>query len=203
MRMIGLTGGSGSGKSCVADELRRRSFPVFDADAEYHLLIAHDSPCVRALTEAFGTTILNHDGGIDTKKLAKIVFAEDSGRDDRIALLNRLTLHHVAERVHDFRDTCKREGAPLIFLDAPTLIESGLHRECDAVVFVTASKERRLARIMARDGIDVTAAKKRLDAQKGDDFYLAHAHYTIENNGDLDRLMSEVDKLCTELSKNA
>lgn len=199
MQLIGLTGSSGSGKSYVSDELRRRHFPTFDADHEYHLLIEKDSPCTRDLAREFGNEILLENGGIDRKKLADIVFAPTSQREENIASLNRITHHYVTDRVHAWLDDCRRAGASLAFLDAPTLIESGLDRECDAIIAVTAPKELRKERIVERDNLDLSAAEMRLNAQPSDDFYTKCADFIIHNEGELSALVTQVDQICRVL----
>ena len=199
MLLIGLTGGSGSGKSCVADELRRRHFKTFDADLEYHMLIEKDSPCTQALSKEFGQDILLKNGGIDRKKLADIVFASTPEREERISLLNRITHRYVIERVHAWVAACRAEGALLAILDAPTLIESGLDRECDAVIAVTAPMDLRKERIIKRDQIDAYAAQKRLDAQPEESFYTKRADFVIVNRGDQSSLITQVDQICRVL----
>ena len=199
MQLIGLTGGSGSGKSSVSDELRRRHFPTFDADAEYHKLIECDSPCARELAREFGNEILLENGGVDRKTLAGIVFSQGNDRDARIEALNRITHRYVKERVHLWVDACRKNGASLAFLDAPTLIESGLDRECDAVIAVIASKEVRKARIIARDRMEHSAAERRLDAQPHDEFYLERADFVIHNEGNMSALVTQVDQICRVL----
>lgn len=202
MQLIGLTGGSGSGKSCVSDELRRRHFPTFDADFEYHKLIEKDSPCARDLAKEFGKEILLENGGIDRKKLADIVFSVSDKREERIAALNRITHRYVKEQVHLWVESCRREGALLAILDAPTLIESGLDRECDAIIAVTAPKELRKERIIARDHLDSFAAQRRLDAQPNDEFYAKRADFVIFNEGDRTALITQVDQICRVLLRN-
>ncbi len=199
MQIIGLTGNSGSGKSYVSDELRRRHFPTFNADLEYHKLIEKDGPCARELAAEFGRDILLDCGGIDRKKLADIVFAPTADRESRIASLNAITHRYVKERVHEWLEECRLAGALLAVLDAPTLIESGLDRECDAVIVVTAPKEIRQERIIERDHLDLCAAQRRLDAQPSDDFYTERADFVIRNESDRTALITQVDQICRVL----
>ena len=199
MQLIGLTGSSGSGKSCVSDELRRRHFPTFDADFEYHKLIEKDGPCARDLAQEFGSDILLKDGGINRKMLADIVFAPTNNRDERIAALNRITHHYVSDRMHEWLFACQKSGARLAILDAPTLIESGLDRECDAIIVVTAPKKLRKERIVERDHLDFASAQRRLDAQPKEEFYTERADFVIHNDGDRTALITQVDQICRVL----
>lgn len=197
MLLIGLTGASGSGKSLVARELKRRGLTVFDADAIYHSLIAADTPCSRGLAKEFGEDILLSNGGIDRKRLAYIVFASAEDREARIERLNALTHHYVLEDVR-LKLSLLRD-VPAVVLDAPTLIESGFHTSCDVVIAVTASEDVRLARIMERDAIDRSAAQRRLEAQRPAAFYEAHADFVLQNDGTEEELLCRVESVWNQL----
>lgn len=198
MFLIGLTGNSGSGKSRVAAEFVRLGLPLLDADAIYHALIAEESPCTRDLVAHFGKDILLENGGIDRKKLADIVFCEDNKRQERIDTLNTLTHHYVLEAVSK-RTEAMGANVPAVIFDAPTLIEAGFHRHCRFVIVVTAPRNVRLLRIIERDGLDESAAMRRLDAQQKDDYYIRHADFVIVNDSTDEALACQVQNIWKQI----
>lgn len=181
MMTVGLTGPSGAGKGTLASLFARYGVPSIDTDAVYHALLIPPSPCLEDLTEAFGDGILGADGALDRKALAALVFAP--GQEAALDTLNRITHRHVLAEVRKRLADYRRENAAAVLVDAPQLFESGFDAECDAVVSVLAPREVRLARIMARDGLDEARATARLNAQKPDAFFRAHSDAVILNDG--------------------
>ena len=142
------------------------------------------------ITKAFGADVLCPDGTLNRKKLAEIVFS-DAGA---LHKLNLITHKYISEEIKKALAQCKK---PLFIMDAAALVESGIHKMCDAVVFVNAEKETRIKRIMARDDLTREEAKRRIDAQKEDSFYRANSQFEIQNNGApeaLKRAVSEIIK---------
>lgn len=190
-KVIGITGGSGTGKSYISDILRKEGIPVFDADKIGHDIYDESSECRRELVECFGDKILS-DGGIDRKKLGNIVFSEP----ELLKKLNEITHKYILERIYNKVEACNEQ---IICADGALLIESGM--KCDAMIGVTASYDVRLRRIMNRDGISESAARKRLDAQKKDDFYINNCDFIIENNGgnlNIDSINEFIKGICNE-----
>ncbi len=198
--IIGLTGPSGSGKGLVSKELSRLGAAVIDADDVYHALIGTNTACTQELALQFGDQILNSDGGIDRKKLANIVFCRDEGREGRLSRLNSITHRHVLEELQH-RIAQLESSCDTVIVDAPTLIESGFHRECDAVIAVLANRDLRLARITTRDHLDHEAAARRIDAQPADRFYTEQADHIIENNGSAQALSQQVSDVWNSVNK--
>lgn len=184
MLILGLTGPSGAGKGIVGEALCARGIPVLDTDKVYHTLIAAPSPCTEALASAFGEEILTDAGGIDRRRLAAIVFCGGEEEKRRTGLLNTITHKFVLARCEAWLAEEAQRGRAAAVLDAPLLIEAGIHQRCDLVLAVLAPYDVRLARVLARDGIPEAAARARLDAQPKDDFYRAHAHLVFINDGD-------------------
>ena len=195
MILVGMTGGSGSGKSTVARHLQGRGIPVIDCDALYHELIAGPSSCTEALVSRFGKQIEKEDGGIDRAVLSHIVFAQDAEGKKALADLNAITHKYVTEALFGILAELKARGERLAVLDAPTLIESGIHKQCDTVLAICADKDACLARIASRDGLSIEDASMRIASQKDRAFYAEHADFIIENNEDEAHLLSETDKL--------
>ena len=173
MLIIGVTGGSGAGKTTVLREAERRGALVLDCDEIYHWLLATSKPMLAEIEEQFPGSV--SDGVLDRKKLGARVF------DDPAALktLSRVTHRDVKREV---RRRVKGSDAPLAVIDAIGLIESGLHKLCDATICVTAPEQTRIRRIMAREGISEDYARARIGAQKPDGYYIRHCTHHIENN---------------------
>lgn len=193
MKILGLCGGSGSGKGTVANIFSYRGIPSIDTDAVYHSLISGFSVCVRELADSFGEDILTADGAVDRRRLAKIVFFDESGSNQR--KLNAITHKHVIDKVKEMLPEFEREGVTAVLIDAPMLFESGLDKICNRVIAVVADKNVRIARIIIRDGITYEDAEKRLASQTPDAELASKCDYVIENNGDISDLEPQVDKI--------
>ena len=205
MKIIGITGPSGSGKSMLAAALTARGY--LHAGAVRMSLggvgrnIAHNMSLlgldVRMVT-AFGDGILK-DGQIDRTALAARVFGAHGKKP--LLLLNKITHKYVCRAcVKEIRAAIDA-GAKGILLDAPLLIEARLDRLCDLVVCVTAPTEIRVRRIVARDGISDAAALRRIRSQPNDAFYLKKCGYLLLNDGDaekIDAAAREIDLLLSE-----
>ncbi len=174
MKVIGITGPTGAGKTTALHVLRELGAEVIDADAVYHALLRENGGLKSALVSAFGERILNGVGEVDRKALAREAYP------NRLPELNAVTHPFVVEEV-DRRIAAARQEGRSVAIDAIALIESGLAQRCDAVVAVLAPRELRLRRIMARDGIDEEYARRRVLAQQGDDFFRDNSDHTLEN----------------------
>ena len=171
-KIIGITGGSGAGKSHISEALRKRGFFVVDADAVAHESI-NNKDCLAELEKEFGKGVLK-DGEIDRKMLGKAVF----GNREKLARLNKITHKYI---LSDISDKINESGAETAFVDGAVLIESGM--KCDAMIGVVADRDIRKARIMKRDGITGEEAEKRLSSQQKDSFYYENCDLVIINNG--------------------
>lgn len=188
MKIIGLIGGSGAGKSSVSKEFQKWGAETIDGDQVARDIVLPGKPALLELVETFGTDILCPDGTLDRKKLAKIVFSNPG----ELHKLNLITHKYISEEIKKEIANCKK---PLFVLDAAALVESGIHKMCDLIVFVNAEKETRITRIMARDGLTREEAERRVNAQKEDDFYRANSQFEIQNNGDAKKLKNAVSKI--------
>lgn len=178
MKIIGITGPTGAGKTTALRALESLGAEVIDADAVYHELLEHSIPLRGALTDRFGD-ISGETGKIDRKRLGEVVFADESALLD----LNAITHRFVGEEIEARLQAAEQAGKPAAAIDAIALIESGLDRRCDAVVGVVAPAEVRIRRIMEREGISEAYARKRVSAQKGEDFYRENCGFMLENDG--------------------
>ena len=109
--------------------------------------------------------------------------------------MNKITHKYVIERINDIIFDCKNQGVDVCVIDAPLLIEAGIHKNCDLTISVLAHKDTRTERIMQRDGIDRSAAERRVNSQNLDEFYKENTDETVYNNGDLASLFAEVDSI--------
>ena len=192
MLRIGLTGGSGSGKSTAACMFASCGAKIVDADAVYHSLVSAPSACVSELVLVFGEDILSPDGGLDRKKLAKLVFGSTPEAKASLRRLNEITHRYVRLECERLIDSYEQSGEETVVLDVPLLFESGFDRICDVTVAVLAPRPVRLARIMARDGIDEASAAARLASQPNDDFYRERAKFLLINDGGIEELRLQV-----------
>lgn len=194
MRIIGLTGGSGTGKGTFAALLREKGAGWVDADAVYRTLCAENREMLAALDAAFGG-VLDQNGALDRPKLAAIVFADP----EKLKKLNAITLPYI--RAASLEAMRAQGDCPFVLYDAPTLFEVGADDLCECIIGVLADTEVRVQRIMARDGLDETAARARIGAQPDADFYRARCNYIVENNGGLADLQRQADAIFEDLCK--
>ena len=196
MLTVGLTGPSGAGKGTVASLFAAHGIPSVDTDRVYHDLLVPPSPCLDELTARFGREILCPDGTLNRGALAAIVFAEGHGND--LADLNAITHRHILGVVRERLAAYADDGIPAALVDAPQLFESGFDTECDFILSVLAPYEVRLARIIARDGLDEARARARLDASHPDSFFTQRSHAVILNTGERSAMEADVRRLLTE-----
>ena len=189
MTVVGLCGGSGSGKGTLCDVFREFGVPSIDTDAVYHDLTSHSSDCLSDLVAEFGEEIIS-DGALDRKVLAGIVFGDSSG--ERLKRLNTIAHAHILAKTREIIDKHGSDGHNMVIVDAPLLFESGFDRECDIVISVFADRKTRIKRIMKRDNMTYSDAERRLNSQKPDEWISAHSDIIITNNGDIQSLHGEV-----------
>lgn len=194
MRIIGLTGGSGTGKGTFAALLREKGAGWVDADAVYRALCAENREMLRELDTAFGG-VLDENGALDRPKLASIVFADP----EKLKQLNAITLPYI--RAASLEAMRAQGDCPFVLYDAPTLFEVGADDLCERIIGVLAETETRVQRIMARDGLDDVAARARIGAQPDANFYRARCDYIVENNGGLTDLQRQADAIFEDLCK--
>ena len=132
-----------------------------------------------------GKEILAPNGSVDRRCLSSIVFSGDTEEEGRLQLLNRITHRYVLESCRAWLAEQEKSGRRAAVIDAPLLIEAGLHRSCDHVIAVLAPRNVRLERVMVRDGISRDRAEARVSAQKSDEFYCDHADFVFVNDGSL------------------
>lgn len=178
MTVIGVTGGSGGGKTTALRVLESLGALVIDADAVYHELLERDGELLRAIAARFPGTV--SENGLDRKALAKTVFSDATA----LEALNGITHPLVIEETRRRLRAHAMAGGTLAAVDAVALCESGLDTLCDASFAVTAPREARIVRIMARDALSREEAERRIDAQRSDDYYIRHCGSVLCNDAD-------------------
>lgn len=196
MTVVGLTGGTGTGKTTALDTLADMGALTLDCDAIYHCLLRTDSGLIAAIGAAFPAAVI--DGAVDTKALGRIVFADT----EALSRLNALTHEFILAETRRLLRAHAMNGGTLAAIDAVELISSGAGAMCDFTVGIVAERERRIDRICARDGISREYAALRLDAQRPDEYYYDNCDFVLHNDGTKAEFAAECIKLFTEEMKN-
>lgn len=196
MTVIGITGGTGCGKTTALNELEKLGALIIDCDALYHELLQSDEPMITELKANFPGAVV--DGVLDRKALGRIVFS------DNVALLslNAITHRHVDRALTELLRRHAMAGGRLAAIDAIELISSGVGKRCAATIAVTADRELRIQRIMARDGISREYATMRVDAQKPDTYFAENCDYVIKNNSDRAEFTNGFNRIIQEVLQN-
>ena len=182
--IIGITGGTGCGKTTLLKEIEERGGLVLDCDAVYHELLTKDCELLNAINDRFPGVVV--DKKLERKKLGAIVFNDEAALHD----LNAIT--HGAIRAEIVRRLA--ENPRLAAIDAIALFEGGLAELCDATVAVCAPKEVRVQRLMARDGITREYAQNRINAQKNEDWFRKMCGHTLNNDGTQEEFRAKCSK---------
>jgi len=195
-RVIGLTGGIASGKSTVAAILRELGAPIVDADVLARQVVEPGQPAYDDIVREFGRDVLAADGSIDRKLLGARIFGDAAAR----ARLNAITHPRIGAAGQAEIARHVAAGAPVVIYEAALIVENGLWRGLDGLIVVSASPEAQLARTLARDGLDESAARARLAAQLPLADKLAVADHVIDNSGTLDETRAQVAALWKRLT---
>ena len=171
--ILGITGGTGCGKTTLLELIAEQGGTVLDCDAIYHRLLQTDHTLLTAIGNRFPGTVT--DGGLDRKKLGSIVFSDPAA----LQALNGLTHSAVKQEVLRLLTPTPKLAA----IDAIGLFESGLDKLCKLTVAVTAPEQQRVQRLMARDGIDESYALARIRAQRSQEEFSALCDVCLVNDG--------------------
>lgn len=200
MKVIGLTGGTGSGKSVVSRWLAAKGIVIIDADQIGHEIIEKGKPAYTELVDTFGTQILDEKGGIVRRTLGEIVFRDA----EKLAFLNQCTHKYIIAEMKRQIDAAREGGqARAAVLDAPLLLEAGLDSLCDEVWVVFADSETRLRRIMERDGVSMETAQARIASQKSWEEYRNASDRIIDNSRDIAFVEDQLCRLMKNLEQDA
>ena len=195
MLLVGLTGGIGSGKSTVARLLEKRGAVVFDADLLAREAVEPGTPGHGAVIDRFGADVLAPGGELDREALASIVFADPAARRDLEQIVHPEVRRLFAEGTGAYRDTDR-----VVVFSAPLLVESGMHTAFEILVVVSATVATQIERLMRQRGMSEASIRARIEAQAPLEDKAAVADFLVDNEGTLDELESQVERLWTDLS---
>lgn len=197
MKIIGVTGGIGSGKTTVSEYLKEKGYRVIDADEISHELSVPGSTLVKALSEEFGEDLVNEKGILNRRELANRAFSSSEGKTK----LDEISHREIIKKIREEIETAKAENIELLFLDVVLLFEVALDKECNETWVVDASEDIRLARVMGRDGFIPEEIRKRMRSQMDSDEKKKKATYVLNNEGTVFELYQQIDVLLLNLKK--
>jgi len=188
MKIIGITGSSGAGKSTVCDIIQEKyDVCIINADQIAKDLSQKGSSYVEGIANIFGKTILTKDGELNRKKLADLIYHDDQKR----RMLNGYTFNHITKKIKEILETAEKK---IVVIDAPLLFEAELDKICDYKVAIISQKDLQVERICKRDGITKEVAEKRISIQQDNDFFRARCDYVIENNDRMEDIKEQIEK---------
>lgn len=195
MKVIGVTGSIGSGKSSVLDILRSHGIPVCSMDTITRWVTEKGTPGLALVVQKFGSTYLTSEEKLDRPALGKYVFANP----DALRALETLLSPYVTTELEAWKSAQQALGKELIVIEAPLLFEKGMESQFDEIVVVTATPEVRLERIRARNNWSDEHIEQRLAQQLPQEDKVARAHHVIDNSGTKESLERQVAALISEL----
>lgn len=202
MKVIGITGSSGAGKTTLSKILKEKyHYEVIDADKVARDLSIPGTEYLNKIRLNFGETVFFEDGTLNRKALAQKIYTNKKD----LEILNNLTFKFVVEeiekkilKIQNFQE--KNDLNKFIVIDAPLLFESNLDKKCDCVIALIANENVKINRICKRDNITEEIAKRRLDIQQTDEYYIKKADFIIENN-DESKLEDSIEGILKEIKK--
>jgi dephospho-CoA kinase len=196
--LVGLTGGIGSGKSTVSKMLAERGAVVFDADALARVAVEPGTPGHDAIVERFGAEVLGPDGELDRDALARVVFADPAARRDLEAIVHPEVRRLLAEGCEAYGDTDR-----VVVFSAPLLVETGMHTAFQVLVLVSAPPDLQIERLLRERGLSEEQARARIAAQAPLEDKAAVADVIVDNDGPIEELEKQVDRLWAALRDRA
>jgi len=191
MKVIGLTGGIGSGKSTVSQFLAELGAVILDADVVGHEALKPDTEVWHKVVAAFGRQILTPIGDIDRAKLGEIVF----GKPESLSQLNQIMHPRMYDMVKAQLEEYRRQGVAAVVLEAPLLIEAGWTSLVDEVWVTVASESTVLRRLKERTGLSQAESLARIRSQLSPEERIKHADVVIDTDCSLDELKARVGEL--------
>lgn len=195
IRVLGLTGGIGTGKSTAAQFLKGRGFAHVDADQISRGLTADGSPMLEVLDSVFGPegemgvagkAILDENGSLDRKGLAAIVFTDEKKKAKLDEIMMSSIINEIDRQINEHKKSAEATG---IILDAPLLFEVGLQNRCDKVMLMTADMQVRIERVCLRDNTSEEDVRNRIANQMSDDEKIPMADIVVDNSGSREELI--------------
>lgn len=190
MKIIGITGSSGAGKTEACKILQKRyDAEIIDADEVAKKLSKKGTLYLNSIVDSFGKEIVYKNGALNRKKLANMIYEDDKKREQ----LNQCTFDYIVQEIKARINNVNHKE--MILIDAPLLYESGLDSICDMVIAIVSETDEQIQRICHRDGITKEMAIKRLNAQADNQFFEEMTDIQIQNNGTLEQLKETLQKI--------
>lgn len=211
IRIVGLTGGIGTGKSTAAEYLKGKGFAHIDADAISRDITADGSPMLPVLDGLFGPSgqfgkegveILRPDGSLDRAALASLVFTDQGRKRQLDQVMFRAIIAEIDQQIDAWQKAASQNPVGIL-LDAPLLFEAGLDTRCDLVLLLVADEEVRVRRVCSRDGVTKREVRDRINSQLSDDEKREKSDVIIDNSGSREDLAQSLEKFYTKFSKNS
>ncbi len=199
MVKIAVTGGAGSGKTSVCRRLRSLGLDVISADDAAKQAVVPGSAALQKIAGIFGKKILLPDGSLNRKMLRQIITEDDAARKN----LENILHHEISNLILKNVVQLEKEGRSIVVIEVPLLFELDLQDQYDRVIVVSASRESRIQRLMARDNISRESAEKLIKLQMPDSKKIEGADYVVRNEGSKADLVRSVDVLFENLSNTA
>ncbi len=196
MKIIGLTGGIGTGKSTVAKILAAHNAYIIDADKLNHDILKYNKEAYDEIVDCFSTDVLDAEGHIDRKKLGHIVFNDAK----RLQILSDITHKYVIQETRRRVQQLQEGDYAYVVFDAPLLIEAGMHKETDEVWIVYAEKQLRIDRVMKRNGLSAAEVERIMERQTPFEELRPYADHVILNNDGYEQLEVVVKALLIAVS---
>lgn len=194
--IVGLTGGIAMGKTNLTNALKQAGAPVADADEISRALTAPGGRALPAIQEAFGDGVFS-GATLDRKALASLVFSDQKQRERLNAIIHPLVFEGIDAQI----DAAARRGAPVLFIDAPLLFETGLNKRCDEVWCAYLPQKEQLKRLCARDHMTYREALLRIKSQMPARERRRRAHKVIKTDGSMEKSAAIVLSMYQELLK--
>ncbi|KUY25541.1 dephospho-CoA kinase [Elizabethkingia ursingii] len=191
-KIIGLTGGIGSGKTTVARFIEEMGYPVYNSDTRAKNLVNESDDLKAAIIQLLGPEAYDENGLYDRKYVGSVVFSND----ELLKQLNAI-IHPAVNK--DFHDWVKRQSREVIFKETALLFELKLNLQCDKSLLVTADESIRIKRVMDRDSKTYREVEKVIDNQMPERKKIRLADYVIENNSDMQHLRLSTEKIMASL----
>ena len=197
MKVIGLTGNIGCGKSVVARMFEELGARVIDADLIARLVVEPGEPAWNEIVQTFGEAILNSDGTINRGKLGEIVFNDKEKRE----ALNRITHPRIIERIKELIEEFRKENVEVVIVEAALIVEKGgMKPLINDLIVVTADEEAHIRRLIERNALSREEALSRIKSQMPLSEKVKYATYLIDNSGTLDETRKQVEEVWNRIN---
>lgn len=191
MKIIGITGGVGAGKSTVLDHLEKQyNACVLQADKIGHLVMDPGGICYGQVIALFGKQIIKNDKTIDRKMVSDVVFAHEEMRQKLDDIIHPAVKSYILDKIEEQ----KKAGCTLMIVEAALLLEDHYDAFCDKVWYIHTDQEIRIERLMSSRGYTREKAENIIARQATEGFFREHADYIIQNNGDLDETWRQIEE---------